>query len=96
MAWPSQPTHVDALESALGGAWSGGWLPNQAVYTILARGRSFIALMKEFGADGHFVVADGLVGEQVLVRDPWNGGSSYRMTMDEFFRVFTGYGVFQK
>jgi hypothetical protein len=45
---------------------------------------------------GHFVVVDGLSGAgEVMIRDPWSGGSSYNVALKEFFRVWNGEAVFK-
>lgn len=51
--------------------------------------------MKEFGNRiAHIVVVDGQnSAELVLIRDPWEG-TSYKMEIDEFLRVWSQIAVF--
>jgi hypothetical protein len=90
------PTHVEALAKAMGSGWQGGYV-NPAQLSTLLRGRPFIAQMFEFGQKlSHFIVVDGMDSGLIKIRDPANGGSMYRMTVDEFLKFWTTYGVFPK
>lgn len=63
---------------------------------LLGLGRPFAAQLRQAGARlDHLVVIDGVDAGQLLIRDPWGGGSTYRMTMEEFLRVWTGNAVFR-
>jgi hypothetical protein len=44
----------------------------------------------------HMVVVDGLDGlGRVMIRDPWAGGSTYRMLRSDFEAIWTGGVVFR-
>lgn len=92
------PSSAGALADELGPQWRGG----QVGYDP----RSIEALNKvaPWGAElfdgangiGHMVVVDGVRADgRLLVRDPWGGGSTYAMDLDEFRRVWNGNAVFK-
>jgi hypothetical protein len=86
---------VYALANVMGGRWAGGYIPLRDLPAMLARGRPFIAQMRDFATNSyHFVAVMGQSGGQLLIEDPWKGGSTYRMVMQEFIRHWTTYGVF--
>jgi filamentous hemagglutinin len=93
------PAPTEELAQHLGSGWIGGYVGHgEAEFTEMMRsGRPWAAQFYEFGAElSHTVVVDGMdeMG-QVMIRDPWNGGSTYRMTVEEFLRVWTGVSVFR-
>lgn len=90
------PTSVEGLASALGVGWRGGYVGPGQLQQLIGLGRPFAAQLRQAGARlDHLVVIDGVDAGQLLIRDPWGGGSTYRMTMDEFLNVWTGNAVFR-
>lgn len=90
------PTTADMLAKVLGAGWRGGYVAPEALQVLLKRGDPFAAILYDGGKIPHFVVAQpGSVG-RVFVRDPWAGGSTYEMAVDEFHRVWTGLVVIPK
>jgi hypothetical protein len=90
------PTHAALLAKALGTGWRGGYVGPTQLQRLAGLGRSFIAeLYDGMSSMGHFVVVDRITRAQVFIRDPWNGGSTYRMMLSEFLRVWTGNAVFK-
>jgi hypothetical protein len=88
------PTTPELLAGALGAGWRGGYVGQ--LDALVDLGRPFAAELYEFGAKmGHLVVIDGVQAGKVLIRDPWAGGSTYRMLLSEFERVWTGRAVFK-
>jgi hypothetical protein len=58
-------------------------------------GRPWIAELRGGpGGLSHMVVVDGVEAGNILIRDPWRGGSTYQMTMDAFQGAWTGNAVF--
>ena len=87
--------NVYDLASAMGGQWVGGWIDASKLPSLLARGRPFIAQMYDLGTkSSHYIAVMGQRGGQLLLEDPWSGGSTYRMTIPEFLKYWTTYGVF--
>jgi ABC-type bacteriocin/lantibiotic exporter with double-glycine peptidase domain len=89
------PTNVAALARALGPGWRGGYVGPGQLKSLFGLGRPFAAELYSGGRLGHLVVVDGVEAGQVLIRDPAAIGSTYRMTMEEFQRVWTGNAVFR-
>jgi RHS repeat-associated protein len=88
---------VYGLQSVMGAQWAGGWIQLSKLPLLLAKGRPFVAQMRDFVSGSyHFVAVMGQRGGQLLIEDPWNGGSTYRMEMREFIESWTTYGVFPK
>lgn len=88
-------TDVGSLAKALGTGWRGGYVGPDQLHKLLGLGRPFAAEFYEGGRLGHLVVVDGIEGGQLFIRDPWGGGTIYRMSMDEFLRVWDGNAVFR-
>ncbi|WP_315786581.1 RHS repeat-associated core domain-containing protein [Bradyrhizobium sp. SZCCHNR2011] len=88
------PASSKALAGALGAGWRGGYVGPEALRALLARG-PFAAELYEGGKLSHMVVVDGMKAGHVLIRDPWGAGSAYRMTIQEFQRVWNGNVVFR-
>jgi hypothetical protein len=89
------PTDVETLARALGKGWKGGYVGPENLPKLFGTGRPFVAELKELSNKlGHLVVVDGVKDGQVLIRDPAAGGSTYRMVMEEFKRVWNGNAVF--
>src|SRR5690606_7553171 len=88
------PTHAQKLGEAIGGR--GGYVGPEQLGKLLKQG-PFAAVLYETGSPlHHFVVVDGLDDAgRILVRDPWNGGSTYKMQQSEFLRVWNGQAVFK-
>ena len=91
------PTDVGSLATALGSEWQGGYVGPPFLDDLFNLADPWIAEFYEGGRLGHHVVIDGLddVG-RVIVRDPWAGGSTYKMALDEFKRVWNGNAVFRQ
>jgi RHS repeat-associated protein len=88
------PTDSATLARALGGR--GGYIGPEQLDAVTALGRPFVAHLRDGGRLGHFVVVDGLDDAgRLMIRDPWGGGSSYMMDVDEFHRVWIGEAVFK-
>ncbi|MFT5434837.1 MAG: RHS repeat-associated protein [Myxococcota bacterium] len=86
------PTPPSLLARVLG--LRGGYIGPPNLHAAMSEG-PFIGVLHETGNSmGHFVIVDGLddVG-RVMIRDPWAGGSTYRMAMDEFLNVWNGQAV---
>jgi RHS repeat-associated protein len=89
------PTGVRGLAMALGQGWSGSAVTPESL-SLLLRRAPFIAQMHDIGAKiSHFVVVDGMHAGQVLIRDPADGGSTYRMALDEFIKFWNLYSVWR-
>ena len=92
------PASATSLSEELGDGWSARLTPNDDPRWIagLSATGPWIADLKDGpGGDlSHMVVVDGVDDDnRVMIRDPWNGGSTYKMTTDEFNRVWTGIAV---
>ncbi len=58
-------------------------------------GRPWAAEFYEGGPLGHYVVVNGFDDAgRIITRNPWRGGSTYKMTVKEFQRVWNGNAVF--
>jgi filamentous hemagglutinin len=77
------PTSAERLAAALGDGWIGGVVPG-GLSDLMRLNRPWIALLGA-GKVGHFVVVDGLdeLG-RLMIRDPGDGGLTYRMTISDF------------
>jgi filamentous hemagglutinin len=79
--------------------WQGGYIdvptPLIAFKLLLNTKKPWLAQMKEFGNRiAHVVVVDGQnAAGLVLIRDPWEG-TSYKMEVDEFLRVWSQIAIF--
>jgi RHS repeat-associated protein len=90
------PTSAVALAEEMGDGWLGGEL-SSGMRSLLENNISWIAQLKEFGSIAHMVVVDGLdEAGNVMIRDPWDGGSTYQMTVPDFESAWTGYAVVPK
>jgi hypothetical protein len=89
------PSDSGMLGNALGPGWRGGYVGPGQFDKLLGLGRPFAAEFYEGGSLAHMVVVDGedSVGN-IMIRDPWDGGSTYSMAADEFQRVWNGNAVF--
>jgi RHS repeat-associated protein len=88
------PTEPGWLARGLGEGYKGGYVGPAQLDNMIQLGRPWIA---EFFEEkiGHMVIAKGLdAAGNMMIRDPWKGGSEYQMTMKEFMRVWTGRAVF--
>jgi RHS repeat-associated protein len=57
----------------------------------------FAATLKVLGGRAHSVIVDGVDADgNIVVRDPWNGGTTYTMTPSAFHSVFQGDVVFRR
>jgi len=88
------PTSMDALAQALGAGWRGGYLDPADLPKLLALGRPFAAELRDGGRLGHLVVVVGMKAGELLIRDPWAGGSTYRMLVEDFVNHWSGGAVF--
>jgi hypothetical protein len=86
---------VDLLARSMGEGWRGGYAGPKQLSALLGLGRPFGAELYEGGNLAHLVVVDGMQAGQMLIRDSWAGGSTYRMTLQEFLRVWNGNVVFK-
>lgn len=90
------PTHAEALAKALGEGWRGGYVGPTQLHMLTGLRRPWAAELRNDGDKlGHFVVVDGLQDGAVVIRDPWAGGSTYRMAIEEFKQAWTGNAVFR-
>jgi Peptidase C39 family len=89
------PTDVASLSRALGSGWRGGYVGPTQFDKLMGLGRPWAAELYDGGKLGHFVTVDGRMGSNLLIRDPWAGGSKYQMTLEEFLRMWTGNAVFK-
>ena len=90
------PSNAQSLARALGKGWRGGYVGPENLNILLKSGQPFAAEFKEVGERlAHMVVVDGVNSAgQVLIRDPWGVGTTYRMTMDAFLKAWNGIVVF--
>jgi RHS repeat-associated protein len=80
------------LEELTGENWVGGYIGGNGI-DALSRVGSWGAELYEGGAEHHMVVVERLLANgNMLIRDPWAGGSTYQMVRAEFERVWTGNG----
>ncbi|WP_394828326.1 RHS repeat-associated core domain-containing protein [Pendulispora albinea] len=86
------PTDAKFLGKGIGRI--GGYLGPNLYSHLMGLKRPWIAELRS-GPQGisHFVVVDGMQGANLFIRDPWNGGSTYEMTVDAFHDAWTGNGV---
>lgn len=93
-AW--SPLIAEKMNEISESSWQGGLVDKSDFDKLNARA-PWSAELYEGGRESHAVVIDG-VDEQgrVKVRDPWAGGSTYRMDRDEFMRVWNGLAVFRQ
>ncbi|MBB5867548.1 hypothetical protein F4553_000927 [Allocatelliglobosispora scoriae] len=89
------PGHAGRLVQVLGGAWRGGYV-GPDVLDIFLTGPPWAAELFGPGAEiAHTVVVDGVREDGlILIRDPWDGGSTYAMTRADFLQVWNGIAVF--
>ena len=90
------PSTSEDLAAALGDGWRGGYVGPGQLSQLLGLGKPFGAKFYEGGSCGHMVVVEGRnsVGN-LMIRDPWDDGSTYSMTSDGFLRVWNGNAVFR-
>lgn len=57
----------------------------------------FAAQLKIPGENAHSIVVDGVdAAGNIMIRDPWDGGTTYTMTPNDFNKYFTGQVVFRQ
>lgn len=61
---------------------------------IIVKKSSFGAVLREGNPLGHLVLVKSLNGNQLTIKDPWDG-TKYEMTIEEFFKVWNGEIVFK-
>ncbi|MCL5998530.1 MAG: hypothetical protein M1546_21115 [Chloroflexi bacterium] len=74
------------------GGWQGGYLqedPSIETVQQLSRNGAWAAEMKTQGSVNHMIVVDGIEGNMVRIRDPWQG-SSYLMTTSDLLANLLG------
>jgi hypothetical protein len=90
------PTDATTLATGIGSGWRGGYVGPHYFEHLLGLGRPWIAELREPMAKlGHFVVVEGKSGSNILIRDPWAGGSTYVMTESSFLEFWSGTAVFR-
>ena len=81
------PMSAGALGDAIG--WRGGATGAPLSQLAGLRGPWVAELRSGSGGLGHFVVVDGAQGGNLMIRDPWAGGSTYQMTFEAFTNHWT-------
>jgi hypothetical protein len=89
------PTTPEALGAAL--SMKAGYVGPEAFKPLMSASNPWIAELRgvDSGRLSHFVVVDGFKAGHVMIRDPWAGGSTYRMTVGSFQEAWTGRAVFK-
>ncbi|MEE6260115.1 cysteine peptidase family C39 domain-containing protein [Plantactinospora sonchi] len=91
------PAPIDRLPSALGPDWRGGYVGPDALNLLNPRAPWDAELKDPLNSIGHAVVVDGVRPDgRIMIRDPWGGGSSYAMDLDEFLKYWNGNAVFKQ
>lgn len=91
------PSNAQALARELGEGWRGGQVGHiPDILKILDTCYPWGAELYEGGRMGHMVIVDGIRADgKIVIRDPWNGGSTYAMEVEEFQRVWNGNAAFK-
>lgn len=72
----------------------GGYVGPSFLRQLLGMNRAWSAELRAGkGGISHLVVIDGVEGGNLVIRDPWAGGTTYQMTVDAFSRAWTGNAV---
>lgn len=89
------PSSVERLAGELGPEWRGGYVDPEHLDTLAGRA-PFVAELYDGGKIPHNVVVDGFDDAgNVRIRDPWDGGSTYTMTREDFKQYWNGRVVFK-
>jgi filamentous hemagglutinin len=91
-----EPSSIDSVAAYLNSQdttsrderWRGLVIERRDLSVVLRDG-SFGAVMREGSTLGHLVVVDGIVEDRLKINDPWDG-TSYRISILEFFRHWNG------
>ncbi|MFO6453474.1 MULTISPECIES: RHS repeat-associated core domain-containing protein [unclassified Aeromicrobium] len=88
------PADAKALAGVMPGKWHGGYVGPEALPALMERG-PWAAQMRGDGID-HMVVVSGKdeLGN-MMIRDPWGGGTTYGMTPADFSEYWSGIAVFK-
>ena len=90
------PAGAKALAGALGDGWQGGYVGHAARGELLERGPWGAQIHGGAGGIDHMVVVNGLDDAgNLVIRDPWGGGSTYTMTPENFDQWWSGVAVFR-
>ncbi|GAA3768328.1 hypothetical protein GCM10022225_63590 [Plantactinospora mayteni] len=91
------PAPIARLAAALGPDWRGGYVGPDALHLLNQRAPWGAELKDPLNPIGHAVVVDGVRPDgRIMIRDPWGGGSSYAMDVDEFLDYWNGNAVFKE
>ncbi|MDG4833396.1 papain-like cysteine protease family protein [Solwaraspora sp. WMMD1047] len=91
------PAPIDRLPEALGPGWRGGYVGPDALDLLNQRAPWGAELKDPTNSIGHAVVVDGVRPDgRIAIRDPWGGGSTYAMDLDEFLEYWNGNAVFKQ
>lgn len=93
---------LNEVDKAAGGKWQGLIIePNRAAFDELNRKGAWGTVFREGTPVGHFVLVDGMADDELVkIKDPYpltteaQTGSSYKMELAEFMRVWSGEVVF--
>ncbi len=80
------------MAAELGPSFKGGYVGPEQFGALMSTNRPWIAMMRS--SANHWVVVDGMEGGNVMIRDPWSGGSTYGMSPSSFQKFWTGNAVF--
>ncbi|MGX7674407.1 hypothetical protein [Plantactinospora sp. DSM 117369] len=91
------PAPIARLPNALGPDWRGGYVGPDVLHLLNQRAPWGAELKDPLNSIGHAVVVDGVRADgRIMIRDPWGGGSSYAMDLDEFLKYWNGNAVFKE
>ncbi|GHG30004.1 MULTISPECIES: WXG100-like domain-containing protein [Amycolatopsis] len=89
------PAPFESLAKELGPEWRAGGISWKDFHNIVEE-TPVVAELMEMGKMPHAVIVEGFdEAGNLKIRDPWSGGSTYKMTREAFNRVWTSRVVFK-
>jgi len=75
-------SNAESLANKLGSAWKGGGLSAEDALLVARNGPIGAVLNSPYQRGSHMVYMEPINSGLFLVRDPWNGGSTYQVNVD--------------
>jgi filamentous hemagglutinin len=94
-----EPSGIDYLAGYLNSIdlsrerWFGQVVERRNISILLRRGM-FGTVLREGSTLGHLVLVSDIVSGRLIIKDPWDG-TSYKMSILEFFRHWNGEALFR-